>query len=307
LLLSGARGAWLAAGLAGLGWILSEMRRSSRLRTLDTLAVAVMAGSVLVLLLGLKGAAELPLLERLDSRLVLYGGTLQLNRDYLFTGAGLGTFPMLYSAYVLGLEVVSLTHPHNLYLSVWLEQGLLGLVALLWLGYAFFRTYRRRREGSAAHHLLASACCWAMVVIFVHGLIDSVPYNSRFVPLLFIPLGLSGFLGRRPAPVAAARAPATRIGFRRSAAFGSLAGVILLGLLVWGWRPALAGWYANLGAVAQARIELGGYHWPDRIPSRVRATADLSRPVLLFERALALAPGNATARERLALIGISDR
>ncbi|MFQ5611124.1 MAG: O-antigen ligase family protein [Anaerolineae bacterium] len=362
LLLSGARGAWLAAGLAGLGWALSDMRRANRLRTLDALALALILGStLLLLLLAFRGPGELPLAGRLASRLELYNSAGRLVRDYALTGAGLGTFPLLYSAYVLGIDVVKQNHAHNLYLSVWLEQGLLGLIALLWLGFAFFRAYwppliplapfsprlqgekGERRPKSAldpldrrrtqAQRLLASAAFWAMVAVFVHGLIDSTHYNSRFLFVVFIPLGLAGALRQqryrnsrlhlhqcltgssssylslrssRPTPGVGVRAWRPALARSGNVALGTLGGVLLLALLVWGRTPVLAVWYANLGAVAQAKIELGDYRWPDRIPSRVRATADLSGPRRYFEQTLALSPDNATARERLEMIRLAE-
>ena len=53
--------------------------------------------------------------------------------DYPFTGAGLGSFEMAYSSYVVLLHVGFLQHGHNLFLDVWIEQGIIGLLALTWL------------------------------------------------------------------------------------------------------------------------------------------------------------------------------
>ncbi|MCB0155845.1 MAG: O-antigen ligase family protein, partial [Anaerolineae bacterium] len=102
-LLTGSRGGWLAVAVAGFGWFLTEMRHSSRLRTLDSLAVLIILGSVVFLLvMQLNDPAESQIATEASSisRLTLYQGSSQLVRDYVFTGAGLGSFPMLYSAYV---------------------------------------------------------------------------------------------------------------------------------------------------------------------------------------------------------------
>jgi O-antigen ligase len=311
ILLTGSRGGWLALGVAGLGWFISEMKGNSRLRTLDTIALLVILASLLfLLLLEVRGPAELSTSQTGGSvsRLALYQGAMGLIRDYIFTGAGLGTFPMLYSAYILEHDVVVQNHTHNFYLSVWLEQGLLGLIALLWLAGATlqgFLSWQKRHPAETVHsdesqfrRLLARAAFWAMVVIFVHGLIDSVPYNSRFLPLIFIPLGCGSFLTRHRRPSQAKQR--VNLSYPLPVIVGSV--ILVGGLLLWGWPLLAASWYANLGAVRQVKIELNDYEWPDRIPSKVRPAADLSPAISLYERALQLSPDNATARERLDLI-----
>jgi len=311
LLLTGSRGAWLAVAGAGLGWFFVEMQHTSRLRLLDSLALLIILGSIIFFLfLQINGPAQASTTEDPSSvsRLTIYRGSSHLIRDYIFTGAGLGSFPMLYSAYVLEIDVVKQNHPHNLYLSVWLEQGLLGILALLWLTIAYISTYfgwRKIQEfppktnQAQAQRLLAAASFWTTIVFFAHGLIDSVHYNSRFLPLVFVVLGLGGFttlVKAKPEdmPIRQAAQP------RNLVIAGVVAGVVAL--LLWLWPPARASWYANLGAVEQSKIELSDYAWPDRIPSKVRPTADLSGPIQLFESALKLAPENATATERLDLI-----
>jgi hypothetical protein len=282
---------------------------------LGIIAGVTIAGSLVLLFLGVNGSIEgfFGWIEKDLNRLRLYRDTSQLIRDYLFTGAGLGAFPMLYSAYILGIDVVFQRHAHNLYLAVWLEQGPLGLAALLWLGVAFFRAFGAWRQDQEADislddreasHLMASASCWAMVAIFLHGLVDSVHYNSPYLPLIFVALGLGGFLSCQIAARPETRAFWTKPVLYRSVTAG---GIFLFGLLLWGGKPTMASLYANLGAVAQAKIELRNYHWPDTIPSKIRAKADLSQPVKLFEQALRLEPDNTTAQERLELIKMATQ
>ena len=313
LLLTGSRGAWLAVGVAGGGWFLNTMRQSSRFQVFDALAVIIIVGSLFFLFfLDVPDPTVLSAEAQVGSasRLPLYQGVTQLIRDYFITGAGLGTFPMLYSAYVLGTEVVIQNHTHNLYLAVWLEQGILGVVALLWLGASFVWAYSRwsrtylqimKHDHFITQKIMATAAFWAIMVVFCHGLIDSAHYNSRFLPLIFVCLGLGDFLRRRRIIYA----PDMRPPLISPRTLGLVSGIILLVLLFWVVAPLRAMWYANLGAVAQAKIELDHYEWPDRIPMKLRASSDLSRPISLFEKALELAPHNATAQRRLGLINQS--
>ncbi|MDX1521291.1 MAG: O-antigen ligase family protein, partial [Anaerolineae bacterium] len=266
LIITGSRGAWLATGLVGLGWFLSEVRRASRLRVFDTLAIVIIIGSLLALLMAEIGspialAAGTGEAASSGSRLTIYQGANQLVRDYIFTGGGLATFPLHYSTYVLGIEVVQQNHAHNLYLSVWLEQGLLGFVALLWLIYSTITGYVnwqkreviQHRENPLNERFLGAASFWATSVIFIHGLIDSAHYNSRFLPLLFISLGVGTYLhhwpGRRRKKSSRRKIDVER--WIRSHRVGLIVGILLLvPIIVVGQAPLRAAWYANLGAVA---------------------------------------------------------
>jgi tetratricopeptide (TPR) repeat protein len=76
------------------------------------------------------------------------------------------------------------------------------------------------------------------------------------------------------------------------------------------WRPLLAQGYASLGAMRQARVELAHYEFgktPGFIMDSVRQEEDLEGAITLFQRAIDLDPGNATARQRLAGIYLSRR
>jgi hypothetical protein len=71
----------------------------------------------------------------------------------------------------------NLSHPHNWVLHMWLEMGLLGLIAFLWLIVTFLRRAIQQRGWVVAGAL------GAMADILVHGLID----NSYFlVDLAFL-------------------------------------------------------------------------------------------------------------------------
>ena len=80
---------------------------------------------------------------------------------------------------------------------------------------------------------------------------------------------------------------------------------MVLGLM--GRSLVAAWWYANLGAVAQTRAELSQYDY-NRFdnPSldQIRQREDLSAAEAYFSRALAIDPGQATARTRLAQIAL---
>jgi cytochrome c-type biogenesis protein CcmH/NrfG len=69
-----------------------------------------------------------------------------------------------------------------------------------------------------------------------------------------------------------------------------------------------AAWYANLGAVRQTWAELSQYdhrHFDNPTLDEIRRQTDLSAAEQFYSRALALDPGQVTARTRLAEIALS--
>jgi thioredoxin-like negative regulator of GroEL len=85
----------------------------------------------------------------------------------------------------------------------------------------------------------------------------------------------------------------------------ALLGLLLLGLF---GRTLAAAWYADLGAVTQTLVELPPYdynHFDDPTLDQIRQREDLSAAETYFDRALALDPGQVTARTRLAHIALA--
>ena len=248
--------------------------------------------------------------ETAEGRAGLFRNSLALAWDTALTGLGLGGFQMAFSTYVLLLHVGHTFHSHNLFLNVWLEQGLLGLAALVWLLAAAVVAWRRvRRLGDARGKAWACAALAAIAVMVLHGLVDDAFYGSRGVLLMFVPFAL---LTRAQADaVWAAYEPPTLtqvlLSRKGIIAAGVLAAVLLIGLTA----PVRSQVQASLGALAQTRAELSVYEWPTwPIQDALRrgpgpglgAEIDLDPAIVHYETALRIDPNNATANRRLGQI-----
>jgi len=224
-------------------------------------------------------------------------------RDYPFTGFGLGEFALVHSTYALMIHVPILPYAHSLFLDIALGQGVFGVLAAIgmlggaaWLG---LRALARTEEPP----LILVAGLLSLVVMAIHGLVDDPLYSGWGVLLLWVPAGMV-VAGWRRAP--AEPRPATRSRARRWWTWGIAAaiGSVLLGLF---WRPVGAAWYANLGAVHQTWAELSAYdanHFDNPTLDQIRQQVDLSAAERFFAQALALNPGQVTARTRLAEIAL---
>src|SRR5207253_4762678 len=170
--------AWLPAGLVGLAIVLTFSTGSWLGALAGTLVVvaalyrrrtAVIFGAaaavVLVAVSALAIGGLLP--ERLNPlrqtggfRLDLWLSSLQMVRDHPLLGVGLDNFAYLYQQVYLREAAAAepnLSHPHNWLLNFWLELGMLGLIAFIWLQVTFWRLARHTRT-----RWLGAGACGAM-------------------------------------------------------------------------------------------------------------------------------------------------
>lgn len=302
LVLTGSRGAWLAltsiGGVFAVGYFLRRMNARRMKLAAPALALAVCAmllAATLALsaspewfarVTGLLGASanDIP-------RLVLYAQVWRLIQDYIFTGSGLGTFPMVYSTYALQIHVYILPHAHNVWLQIWMEQGLLGLVALGWFLVGFYSwAWSRRTEWN----WLALGGLAASTAMLLHGLVDAAFWYADVTrALLFAPFAFAVAGFHSPYPL------------RRDLKIGAALGATALLALILFWKPLAPRAYANLASLMQTRIELAPYEYPYVMVEYVRRDANLESVTALFEETLALDPANITAYQRLAQIELA--
>jgi hypothetical protein len=305
LVLTASRGAWAGLGggtiLAVTWWLAGKQGQGKR-------RLAVWAA--LTLLEGLAGGLVLVLVPTLraailnsytvTNRLSVFSQAALLVRDYPFTGCGLGNFALVHSTYVLLIHVPILSHAHALLLNVAVEQGVFGALAVvvMWIG-AGWLGLKELAQVKEPRPMLTAALL-SLVVLITHGLVDDALYSSRGVLLLWAPAG---------AIVAALpRDKSERSLLPRWLALALVATFSLgLAILLAG-RTLAAAWNANLGAVAQTKVELQAYdykHFDQPTLDQIRQGKDLSVAEGYFARALAFNPGQATARTRQAAIALS--
>ena len=305
LLMTSSRGAWLGlAGALGLGllvwfqrhWLAKE--KAAQIYWLALAAILIISTGVLVQtgrVDRLLGSVPDPT-GSLQSRLHLWQQGTLLARDYPFTGIGLQSFPMVFSGYTILIHVPYLTHAHNTYLEVLIEQGWPGFVAMLGFGLAgLWWTWNLLRRSEVS--LMAWGGLAALTAVSLHGVVDVSLYLERTLPLVGVVAGLLAgeYLALAPRPV------------RIKKRFPLFALLILLAGGVIFWRPLASAAQANLGAVIQTSLELRAYdpnHFDQPTLDEVRRNIDLAGAETSFQAALALAP-DLTALQRLSEIALS--
>lgn len=298
LLLSSLRGAWLALAASVIVWLWWRMseRLSGRRGWLIASSLWA-AGLLLVVWAAVCSTWASALVGVRPDRVLVWRNSWALAWDYFFTGLGLGNFTMPYSSYALLIHVPHTTHAHNLFLDLWLEQGLIGLVAFAWM------LVRGFTPGASAHPTRwRTAALLALLVIALHGLVDDVYYGYGGVGAVFllVPLALLSRRGEY------ARQGGWRPGRRGAviACGAAMAGFVLA--VSWPTSRALA--WSNLGAIRQTRLELSTYHWPEwPLQDEVRRAHELELigSIGYYRAALENEPNCTSANRRLGQIELS--
>ncbi|MGQ9841722.1 MAG: O-antigen ligase family protein, partial [Anaerolineae bacterium] len=206
LILTSSRGAWAGISVGGLVaeamavtarrapgryWVVTLSVAALVLLAALGLTVAVVAWPAADRLLGGVAGADNSVLSRAQ----LWRDGLALIGDYPFTGSGAGSTMMVYSTYAMLLHVGYISHAHNLFLQMALEQGVPGLAAFLALWALAWAGLAKRSNGEEDGWRAATAA--ALTALVVHGTVDAGLYTAYLAPVLFVPVGLGlGFLGR---------------------------------------------------------------------------------------------------------------
>jgi len=242
-----------------------------------------------------------------NSRAELLARSAYFLLDYPITGAGLNSFPGLYSQYMLVIPFPFFSNSHNLFLDVAIEQGLAGgaVFVLIYLTAVWLVSRRIVTAISNESRIVNWFSLLALLVMMVYGLFYDNLYNGNGTALLFFPLGMAmtGVLRLNHPGEEVVQLPNSlpRINLAMKT-LPVLALVLVLGINI---NQVISQSYANLGALQMSQAELKNF------PTNQWATSDmvpgLEPAESTLQTALKYDPRNATANYRLGLISMLRR
>jgi O-antigen ligase len=289
LLLCHSRGAWLGLACVGLFWFVAGAGWPRLAVRLFVTGLVVVAATV-----GLRG--YLTQHWQTEVRPVIWKSTARMIATRPLIGHGLGTFVTEYPRFRLPeyfrrRSATNVTdHAHNELLEIAAEQGLLGLVATLWLwGAAFAHGLRSCRADKFRWGLVG-----ATGVLVVHGLLD---VGLRYPPnqtLLWFLLGLLLADGGKTRSELTIPAQSRFVRRVLAVACVTVAGWVLLAAVI---QPMRADVWERRARLSEARGDFDG-----AVTAAIRAL-DLSpfRLSIRYLLAGALAQSTAPAGRQLAI------
>ena len=175
ILFSRTEGSWLGLAAAGLiaGFSMKQFRR---------MTLGILFAGILVLALvppiGQKLIYQLSLQDFSGAvRRTIWQETSGMLADHWLFGAGLAGYQTVMAPYHFQKDIEIFWFPHNVLLNIWVELGLLGLIAFAFI----FRAVQRAAKNLASPtHWIATA---PLLVMLVHGLFD-VPFFKPDLALM---------------------------------------------------------------------------------------------------------------------------
>jgi O-antigen ligase len=304
LIMTTSRGIWMALGSAAGLWLMWRLVNLNGIKlrlgkeTLFPILVLVYLCFIVTVLYVGPARSPSSIIGSPDygvgSRAELFVRSLYFLEDYPITGGGLAAFPGLYSQYILDIPYFYVINSHNLFLDVAIEQGIFG-------GLAFFLLYvlciwHIAKAITQPHSSHIRFFQWlvlsALTIAFVHGMVDDYLYNGNGSLLSLLLIGFSLTVIRDdPFPMSGFR-------FQRWYPFGSLVGLVVIAGFT--FNPLRAIWYADLGAVQLAKVELKGFPGNGWVGPDI--ADQLDQADVSLHTALEFDPHNRTASHRLGLI-----
>ena len=112
-------------------------------------------------------------------RLSIFSYTISMLRDHPIFGTGLGGYHYLFRGTIPEI------YPHDMWLTFWVEVGLLGVVAFAVIFFGLlYRGWRAYAHASGFYRALLWGVAGSLVLWGVHGLVDS-PYWKNDMSIEF--------------------------------------------------------------------------------------------------------------------------
>jgi Tetratricopeptide repeat len=239
----------------------------------------------------------------MNSRTELFGRGVYFLVDYPITGGGLGSFPGLYSQYMLVIPSFYFINSYNLFLDVAIEQGLIAgsILIILYFGSLLLVSHTVVNGPPNELQLMRWLGLFALIATIVHGIFYDDLYNGNGTVLLFYPLGMAmiGVVNQSNSTDRAFQLPRV-ISRSKRVIFGTLFAVIAVMAL--NLNKIIPLWYANLGAVQMSQVELKDFPTGQWETSAIVPRLEMAETTL--HSALQYDSRNQTANYRLGLISM---
>lgn len=190
LLMTYSRSGWVSFALAAVVFLgLWDKRLLPLVVIAGVVALPILPDSIFNRILTIGSTADSSNMYRI----YIWDAVLRMLRDHGLTGIGMGAnnFVACYAEYCLPQATLA-PHSHMLYLEIWLEMGIVGLIGFLgmYLG-AIRRSVRCLRHADPMLRHVLIACAGSLVGISFLGAAEHILFYPRDLFAFFILLGIT--------------------------------------------------------------------------------------------------------------------
>lgn len=195
-------GVWGALAVAGIFFGLSckqEGKSRFKATTLTFLAVAMVGGAFFFFEKDTDKWQDLVSFDErssLASRMMIWRSAERMIEDSPLLGIGIGRFQEVYLEYQQYFPPYlewAVPQPHSLYLALWLQTGLIGLIGFIGMVTVWFREqWKRVRTASSDERFFRLLCIALLLLYLVYGLTDT-PYFKTDLASAFWTVLVLGF------------------------------------------------------------------------------------------------------------------
>lgn len=194
LLMTLSRSAWLAFAMAALVYVWFKEKKLLLLFLL--LGISALPFLPPSILLRIKTMVN-PFDSSLSTRTSIYKTISPILKDFWFTGLGLGNETLLrvsrnYSSYMPKGSIPS--HTHNLYLQIWIETGIPGIIAFLAFIFSTVKKTVQYVISSSKDHYINNiliSCLSSLVAILAMGMVEYVWFYPRVMLFFWVVIGIT--------------------------------------------------------------------------------------------------------------------
>ncbi len=202
-------GAWIGLLTASLVWLLISCKLSvvilnlfqnlRRIVRLLTISYGVLvAGWLLARLPSIANYIDSTGQSSLHSRIMIWESAAKILSNNLILGIGPGMFQTHYLNYQQFFSPYlewAVPQPHNIFLSFWLQTGIIGFIGFIWLMYYIFSTTWKKYSGDLIniHTLVISF----FVYFIIHGLVDTTYWKNDLALIFWFFVGIFAVINKK--------------------------------------------------------------------------------------------------------------
>lgn len=171
LLLTYSRGGWLGLAVAVSAFAILKDRRSIVvLFIIGVIGLMVMPENIMARLMSVTNLAD----SSTSHRFAVWLNSIRIIKDHWLAGVGTGSgaFLLTYISYLVDKGDYA-PHAHNIYLQLWGELGIVGLVTFMWMLFKMWQSgLRILNRSQGFYHNLAAGLLGSLTGFMAHSLVE---------------------------------------------------------------------------------------------------------------------------------------